>query len=339
MLVVILWGSYWYFFEGNRKLKKGQSINVVNILENYKEDKLNKFSYTKDGAITTFVRRDDVWYVVYDNGEEHKMLERYMEELITKLNSITSAEIISTNVDKLDQFGLNENKLGITLYENIDDETPTHDFLFGKDGPFPPSQYVKIVDEDKVYLVKDTFKYTFPNKEKYEWRDVTLFDGVVDPERLFKRVTKFSFSQKDEALTFIKTSDDGWNIEGDDRTTKDNNISGLLYMALTARAFGFVDGEEKNDLEKFGLVDGKETVKIVVTLKDEEQEDIEAVAEEGEEPEIKTTDLIVLIGNSFEEEIKGTYTNISSTDSVYKITPMMKEEFTRPNIIDTLVEK
>lgn len=127
---------------------------------------VDAFSYDLDGTVYAFTKSGDAWTCDSDTGRE--LDADQIDTMLEKLERVTAEEKLDES-DSLSEYGLDASQRTITV--GIGSETTT--FLIGDYNDMLGQYYLKLADEDAVYLVDSTLYNAFSK---------TVDDLVVEEE-------------------------------------------------------------------------------------------------------------------------------------------------------------
>ncbi|NCN58681.1 hypothetical protein COW99_05250 [Candidatus Roizmanbacteria bacterium CG22_combo_CG10-13_8_21_14_all_38_20] len=135
----------------------------------------------------------DIWVVA--SSDNFPADQNKIEELLTNLASLTTDNLVSTNPDNHDQYGVGEN--GVVL--KIGEQT----IIIGNSGlGFAASNYFRLADSDQVYLSDTSFE---PTAKDSEWRDLALnFPTSINQITIQNNSGEFVFEQKDDSWILMQ---------------------------------------------------------------------------------------------------------------------------------------
>lgn len=183
-LTVLLIGVYFYLAGTFSKTEE-----VVELLE---ESKIESVEIKGGGQETVLKKEGRVWFVIKEEKKIPADGEK-VESLVAKVGMIKFDDLVSFNPEKLDLFGLGEEKYILKIGGEI--------LEIGKMGPDWRSTYVKKEGSDEVFLVGGEF-------------DSDLKGGVW--ERIFLtnipiyQVKRIEIEEGGEKRTVSK-EDEGWD--------------------------------------------------------------------------------------------------------------------------------
>ena len=120
-------------------------------------DDVDAFSYIADGTTYSYTKNKDTW--TCENDTSLKMDADSIATLLGNLKKITAAEAIG-DYDSIADYGLDQPQNTITV--TCGNETTTIDI--GDYNEMLQEYYIKISDDDKIYLADSTLKDAFSKK-------------------------------------------------------------------------------------------------------------------------------------------------------------------------------
>lgn len=120
-------------------------------------DDVDAFSYIADGTTYSYTKNKDTW--TCENDTSLKMDADSIATLLGNLKKITAAEAID-DYDSIADYGLDQPQNTITV--TCGNETTTIDI--GDYNEMLQEYYIKISDDDKIYLADSTLKDAFSKK-------------------------------------------------------------------------------------------------------------------------------------------------------------------------------
>ena len=163
-----------------------------------------------------------------------------IKSVLTMLSRVEAQRMISRKKDKWDNFKVGDEATVVSVHENGTQQANLH---IGKSG-FSQANggmmggggytYVRLGDEDEVYVVNGFLESTF-GRPFDDWRDKTFLRIPRD------LVTKISFSYPADSSFVLEKKDSVWTVAGapTDQVKVDSFLGQLTYKNLNAFADGF----------------------------------------------------------------------------------------------------
>jgi hypothetical protein len=257
-------GSYVYILEYKKEDPKQKVMQSV--FTDFKKDDISEIHIkTKDNEIN-LAKGDNDWQVVYDNGKEFPVKEIYIDMIFNNLSDIEQGEIISVNMEKLEDFNLTEDK-GVSVEMKDEKGNVVYNFMIGKFGVRYDTSYLKLNSKDKVLLVGKNLNNYFNRGDETSWRERRLFadktqsdleslevvyKDKTDKQNIEKNIiNKYSLYKKEKEWFLDK---DYKNLANKDKV---DEILSVLF-ALNAKDFILKDF----DFNKNGLTQNTALIKM-----------------------------------------------------------------------------
>jgi len=234
----------------NRKQedKNGEALITANIRE------ANKIEIIKEGEIQELSKIDNKWVVSSKSGVDADQVA--VNEMINKTEEITKGDLASTNPEKKASFEVDESGVEIKMYSG---DSLITDFFVGKAGADFNSTYVRLAEEDNVYLTKNYIRMYF---DKSDFRDLAILD--FDKEK----VAEIKIDQQGKEIVILMKEGGAWKAEWYDQFKVDESkVTSLLssLSKLTAK-----DVIVDKNLSDTGLTKPETT--LTVKMENEEEE-------------------------------------------------------------------
>ncbi len=268
---------------GKQEDKSGEALITANIRE------ANKIEVIKGEEIQELSRVENKWVVSSKSGVDAD--QGAVNEMINKAEEITKNDIASTNPEKKSSFEVDESGVEIKMYSG---DSLITDFFVGKAGADFNSTYVRLAEEDDVYLTKNYIRMYF---DKTDFRDLTVLD--FDKEQ----VSEIKIDQKGKEITILMKEEGKWKAEWYDEFKMDESKVTSLLSSLSKLSAKDVIVDKS--LSETGL----DSPSMVLTVK----------MENGEEN-------ILFVGDKENEiyYVKRSLSDIIYTIAEYKIKDMQK---------------
>ncbi len=242
---------------GKQENKNGEALITADIHE------INKIEIIKNGEIQELNKIENKWVVSSKLGVDADQVA--VNEMINKTKEMIKGDLASTNPEKKASFEVDESGVEIKMYS---EDSLITDFFVGKAGADFNSTYVRLAEEDNVYLTKNYIRMYF---DKSDFRDLAILD--FDKEK----ATEIKIDQQGEEIIILTKKDGVWKAEWYDPFKVDENkVTSLLssLSKLTAK-----DVIVDKDLSDAGLAKPE----ITLTVKIENEEEILLVGKKENE--------------------------------------------------------
>ncbi len=213
-------------------------------------NQINKIEITQDSKTTILLKQDEAangnivtkWKI--DGTKDFYVDQSRVDELLNKLKDVKESkfDLVSKNKDRQSEFGLAEEAVNLKLY--FDDKLII-DFFIGKVSNDYSSNYLNLVDSEKVYSVKVLLRNMFIRSD---WRDLTIFSS--DQEK----INKIRFQYPNREFT-IEKQDDSWVgvlpykfTVSKDKVEEIVNIMSSLYSVMIPEQNFEASGLEKHPI-------------------------------------------------------------------------------------------
>lgn len=328
VLLGVLTGGYFgvkSYVAKQEKLESEEEQGEAVSLLSGNVDELKSVSFIIDKEERTFEKKDDAWTLA---GETSFPVDQ--DQLTNALGAYTSTEADRelTDVENLEEYGLDEPSNTITFTTEEGDETTIR---VGMKNDSTSQYYVNKDDEENtVYVVPEASFDPFMNS-LYDFAKMDTF-----PEVDSGNVKKIKIENQDKLLEVEQDSDTGlWEFSDGNATEKaDSAKASSLASAISSLEYSeFVD-YNCTDESKYGLdkpyavitVDYQEEEETsseeeTSTENEEETEETETAEtetdEEEEEPVLVDKQLVLCVGDEGEEDTR--YVKVNDSNEIYTI--------------------
>lgn len=192
---------------------------------------VNKVEIHHDTVGVVLEKRGEGWWVA--SPIEYPANPRFGEDMAGKVADLKIENLITEQTEKRDIFEVTDSA-GITVTVHAAEQSPMT-FIMGKVSENYRHTYMRMVDSDKIYLVKGVFKSYFTRRVK-DWRDKTICKYEKEDFRGF--VLEYPGKSMELAM-----ADTGWiaRIGAEEFVANLNIVDRLVNMAHNVQAFDFVD--------------------------------------------------------------------------------------------------
>jgi Domain of unknown function (DUF4340) len=161
-----------------------------------------------------------------------------VKSILEMLSHVDAERMISRKKEKWETFNVGEKSTNVSVYNGSDQIANIH---FGKSGFNQSSPggyggaytYVRLSDEDEVYLVDGFYESTF-NRTFSDWRNKAFMRLQRD------LITKVSFNYPGDSSFVLEKIDSAWLANG--RPTEQNKVEAYLGHLAYKNLNTFVDG-------------------------------------------------------------------------------------------------
>lgn len=175
-------------------------------------------------------KENDIWYVV--NPVRYEANQNSVERIVSASERLKIGTPISENPEKFSKFDLDDSS---SIKVRLNDGKKDYEFLIGKLSSDFSHSYVRLKDEDKVYLAEGRLTYDF-KKSTDNWRDKVILN--LEPDQ----ISELKFIYPDKEFTAVK-GDTSWTVKSaaKDIQAPDKKITPILNRLKNFRTFTFVD--------------------------------------------------------------------------------------------------
>ncbi|TRZ77219.1 DUF4340 domain-containing protein [bacterium] len=213
---------------GKQDDKNGEALITANIRE------ANKIEIIKGEEIQELSKVENKWVVSSKSGVNAD--QAVVNEMINKAEEITKNDLASTNPEKKSSFEVDESGVEIKMYSG---DSLITDFFVGKAGADFNSTYVRLAEEDDVYLTKNYIRMHF---DKSDFRDLAILDFDKD------QVSEIKIDQKEKEITILLKEDGQWKAEWYDQFKVDeSNVTSLLSSLAKLSAKDVIVGKSLSE--------------------------------------------------------------------------------------------
>lgn len=194
---------------------------------------------TAHDQVIKLIKAGDTW-TVEKEGKKHEADGSSVKDLLGQISSIDAERMVSRKKEKWETFNVGEKSTNVSVYYGTDLETNIHigksGFNQGGGGMYGGSAYtyVRLSDEDEVYVVNGFYEGTF-NRAFNDWRNKALL-------RLSREeINKISFQYPDSGFV-VEKKDTAWYANGQviEKSKMENYLGHLTFKNVNAFDDGFV---------------------------------------------------------------------------------------------------
>jgi hypothetical protein len=200
------------------------------------------------------VREGGAWNAVQDD-KPYPADKSAVNSLLVTISDLNAVRMVSRKKDKWETYNVGEKSTGVSVYTGGSVEA---EFRVGKTGfnqtqggqQFGGSQgieaytYVRMSDEDEVYMVNGFLEATF-NRSLKDWRDKS-FLRVSSSD-----VTKVSFRYPADSSFVIEKKDSVWTVAG--RPAANNKVDSYLREFSSRSETSFADDFDMSSQPTFTI--------------------------------------------------------------------------------------
>lgn len=185
------------------------------------------------GIDVTLLRTDDGWIVMTEGQQRGRADPEKVEQALGMIALLPKTELVSIVPGKHAVFELVEDRA--TRLRASGGGRVLADVLIGKRGPGFLSAYVRLPDEDEVYLSQRGFPSNVIRPIDY-WRDREIASFERD------QVTGIRIDRKGERIVLAYLGEGGWRMaEPSERPADATAVEGALAVLSSLSAAGFED--------------------------------------------------------------------------------------------------
>ncbi len=220
VLLVIASYSYWrpYLIDLGIISTSSQDYLIPDV------DSISQITLTTEGYEPLIINRspDGLWQVNQQQIDTDK-LNQYLQTLANL--QIDQGEVVSTNTENQQKYGLEQKQV---IYLEITQTDIVSTYLIGSNATNPGSFYLKIPDQDNVYVVTSPLR-DLSSIEEQLWRNKTL--AQIDQEKIGSlQLTSTSLG----SVTVEKSQQDQWTATRFSQTNiLGENTTDLLFDQLS----------------------------------------------------------------------------------------------------------
>lgn len=187
------------------------------------------------------------WNVTGQKPETYPADARSIENAISRLNNLSVNSVATRQPDKYTRYKVDSTGIKVSLY---DGEKQLQSIYVGgmqRAGRRSINNYVRLADENAVYVVEGFLKSTF-SKGINDWRDKQIWDLEQS------NISRVNFLYPaDSSFTIRKVKGKQWVSSGD--TLSQTSVSTILSRLANFRASGFADSLSVDDFgnEKYAI--------------------------------------------------------------------------------------
>ena len=218
--------------------KKVEEATV--LFPDFNREMVTKVEIIAKGETTTLTKHGESWVVT--TMEDYPADSEGIDELLTKVEEFTNANLVSDNPKNQAEFEVNSSGVEAKLMD-ADDKLLAHLFV-GKNTPGFLSSYVRVADSNNVYVGQGYLQSVF-DKGTRTWKDRTIFDfnkGIV---------TQVDITSAEETVELRLDAENKWQmLQPTASNVKQTEMDNLLttFSQLTTDDFA-----EEKELSEYGL--------------------------------------------------------------------------------------
>lgn len=218
IFLVLLGISYFVKDHSFRNAELGEDKKIISPAITVQD--IDKVEVIQNGTTTVLEHQGDIWKVASQNNFEAD--QDAVKSLVEESLNLNKYIIASENKEKSEIFEVNEEKgVNIKLYSKGEEKG---NFYVGKAGPDFDSTYVRLANEEIVYLSKGYVRYYF---DKDDWRDLTIYD--FESTDISKIALKYRNISEN---IFIEKKDDKWQMTQPEIKEADKDKTELILNTL-----------------------------------------------------------------------------------------------------------
>lgn len=165
VIFIILLGIS-YFIRG--KSSQNNSNENKRIYTNFEAKDIDKVEIKQSNKTTVIEKRESVWKV--NSANEFNADQQAVNSLIEQSLNLNKDVVASENKDKKENFDVDDEKgINVKLFKSGEEKA---NFYVGKVGTDFDSTYIRLANEDTVYLSRGYVRHYF---DKEDWRDLKIY--------------------------------------------------------------------------------------------------------------------------------------------------------------------
>tara|TARA_B100001123_G_C15345680_1_gene1036990 strand:+ start:4968 stop:6326 length:1359 start_codon:yes stop_codon:yes gene_type:complete len=253
LVITVSLGTYIFFVERHRAPASETPPNER--LFSFEAEEISNLQITaSDKSITQLQQNENgEWSII--EPVQAVAEDPTVAAVAESLTALEVQRVVEEGIDTkipLAQFGLEEPSLDIGFSVN---ESTTRHLLVGDQTPTGSDLYAKLSDENRIFLISSHLNNTF-DKNTFALRDKT----VLNFER--ENLDKIEITSDDQFVQLTKNSNDGWQLQEPWNANADDAAVNDLITSLSTERFQAVVNENADNLDPYGLINPKMTVKL-----------------------------------------------------------------------------
>lgn len=182
------------------------------------------------------------WNVTGQKPEIYPADARSVENAISRLNNLSVNSVATRQPDKYTRYKVDSTGIKVSLYDGEEQLQSIYVGGMQRAGRRSINNYVRLADENAVYVVEGFLKSTF-SKGINDWRDKQIWDLEQS------NISRVNFLYPaDSSFTIRKVKGKQWVSAGD--TLSQTSVSTTLSRLANFRASGFADSLSVDDFGK-----------------------------------------------------------------------------------------
>jgi hypothetical protein len=189
LMIVIIGALTWLMnYNKQKETSESETSEETTTIATIDTTTLNTIHYSMpDSEMTLILDEDGIWHNYLD--EEYPINQTYAANMADAFANITATRTITEGIDNLADFGLEEP--AATISATLEDGT-TIIVKFGSQVPVVGGYYATLNNDEKVYILSDTFYSTF----NYTTIQMTEVEKI--PSITAENITKLSIDNKEK---------------------------------------------------------------------------------------------------------------------------------------------
>ena len=167
---------------------------ISDLLSSLSEEEIGHIDFVSDSEKVTLTREDGRWLV---NG--HPTDPSRIDDFWNDLSELPPSDVVAASPVNHARLGVHDDSATLIIFHGPDGSSTT--LLIGKSGPSWPSVYLRIPEEDPVYLVRTDLR-TVAHRAAGEWRDkvATRVDtAAIRTLRVVREEERYELVRRDGA--------------------------------------------------------------------------------------------------------------------------------------------
>lgn len=272
----------------NREEEEPKTDSTKITVTETDSDKITAISFLVEGKKASFSKTEDGWQ--YDEEPDFPLKQSSLENLVSKLSSLSAEQVLEEDTLALADYGLEEPYNEVT-YSDGEETTTIH---IGDKNETTDLWYLYLNENAaKVYLVDQSFQYLFP-ETMMKWAE-----GESLPTISADVMKRIQVERAENAFTVTRDEENAkWKVTGEDGVVRDadNDAVETLTGALASMSYGSMVEYNCADLSVYGLDKPQAVVRVRYT--EEESSGTQSGSEAENDGESKS-------GSEAENEGKG----------------------------------
>lgn len=195
----------------------------------------------------TLSQKDQQWEVSAKSGPSYPAASSNIAQAINQLNNLSVNAVATRNPEKYTRYKVDSTGIKVSLYSGGEMLNSIYVGAPQRQGRRSMNNYVRLADEDAVYLVEEYLEPSF-SKKVNDWRDKTLWEV----ERSNISQVDFIYPA-DSSFTIKQVEQQKWVSSGD--TLSQTALRAVFNRLTSPQANGFAKGQsvENFGTEKFAI--------------------------------------------------------------------------------------